>query len=104
MSKVFHKAKDIGPPIDPALIAHKQSLFNAGINTYNLPPRSPEEERRVIAEVNWERSKKQERERCAKIAEDAYLLTEPYSHNVQNQSVRKKFGKLIAAKIREELK
>ena len=54
--------------------------------------------------MNWERSKKQERERCAKIAEDAYLLTEPYSHNVQNQSVRKKFGKLIAAKIREELK
>ena len=69
-----------------------------------LKPKTRKEQERINALVNWDRAVSQERERCAKIAEGAYLLTEPYSHNVQNQSVRKKFGKLIAAKIREESK
>ncbi len=69
-----------------------------------VKPHTREEQERINALVNWNRAILQERERCAKIAEGAYLLTEPHSHNVQNQSVREKFGKLIAAKIREESK
>lgn len=63
-----------------------------------VPLKSPEEQQQEIGMVNWNRAITQERERCARIAEDWYKSKR--GARIDLQTVRLEAGRAIAKAIR----